>query len=58
MTLHHRCAILRGFFSGDFSYVMQVMPLRRTGYCRELSLNVVTFRVKNPALSFLYCTPR
>jgi len=37
---------------------MQVMHLRKPGFSREFSLNVVVYRVKNPVGSFLYCTPR
>lgn len=58
MTLHHCCAILGAIFSGGFSGVEQGMPLRKPGFCRELSLNVVVYRVKTPAQGFLYCTPR
>jgi hypothetical protein len=58
MTMHQCCAILGAFFGGEYSYVKQGMPLRKPGFCRELSLNVVVYRVKSPAQGFLYCTPR
>jgi hypothetical protein len=58
MTMHHYRAILRRRFIGEKFCFRQVMPLRKPGFPREFSLNVVVYRVKNPVGSFLYCTPR
>ncbi|CAI8937283.1 transposase [Pseudomonas zeae] len=58
MTMHQCCAILGGFFGGEYSYAKQGMPLGIPGFYRELSLNVVAYRVKTPAKGFLYCTSR
>jgi len=45
-------------FSREQTRKIQVMPLRKPHFYREIWLNVVVYRVKTPALSFLYCTPR
>ncbi|AZC46200.1 hypothetical protein C4K36_5298 [Pseudomonas chlororaphis subsp. piscium] len=44
-------------FKNDKRQKIQVMPLRKTRKYRDFSLNLAVYRVKKPAVSFLYCTP-